>query len=112
MFSPLANVSAPWTLLMDIIFILALSMIVSYYFYYYKKKEILGGYIGATVIAIFGSILLFAFFHKVVRDFIMWLMSPKIGTIQLSNVNLIVIVLGAFLSLFIVDVLQKKRRRE
>ena len=108
----LANVSAPWTLLMDIILILALSMIVSWYFYIHKKKVILGGYIGATTIASLGSILLFAFFHKGIRDFIMWLMSPKIGTIQLSNLNLIVIAMGAYLSLFIVDILQRRRTRE
>jgi hypothetical protein len=107
----LANVSAPWTLLMDIFFILALSMIVAWYFYFYKKKVIIGGYVGATTIASFGAILLFAFFHKGIRDFIMWLMSPKLGTIQLSNVNLIVIVIGAFLSLYIVEILQKKRSR-
>jgi hypothetical protein len=60
----LANVSAPWTLLMDIIFILALSMIVAWYFYFYKKKDIIGGYVGATTIASFGAILLFAFFKS------------------------------------------------
>lgn len=108
----LANVSAPWTLLMDIILLLALSMLVSYYFYVYQKKVILGGYVGTTAIASFGAILLFAFFHKGIRDFIMWLMSPKIGTMQLSNLNLIVIVLGAYLSLYIVDILQRRRRRE
>ncbi len=86
-------------------------MTVAWYFYFYKKKVIIGGYVGASTIASFGAILLFAFFHKGIRDFIMWLMSPKLGTIQLSNVNLIVIVIGAFLSLYIVEILQKKRSR-
>lgn len=109
---PLADSSTPWTILVDMIFIVALSMGAAWYFYFYQKQNILGGFIGATVIAGLGSILVFTFFQKFIRDLIMWLMSPKLGAFQLSNVNLIVVGMGAFLALYLVQKMQMRNRRE
>ncbi|MCB1140824.1 MAG: hypothetical protein H7A24_07270 [Leptospiraceae bacterium] len=107
---PLAN-SAAWTVLIDIIFLLAISMGMAWYFYFHNRKNIIGGFIGATTIATLGALILFAFMHNSIRDLFMWLMSPKIGTVQLSNMNLIVVTIGAFLSLYFVDLLQNRKLR-
>jgi hypothetical protein len=106
----LAN-SAAWTILIDIIFLLAISMGMAWYFYFHNRRNIIGGFIGSTIIAVIGALILFAFMHKSIRDLLMWLMSPKIGTVQLSNMNLIVVSIGAFLSLYFVDLLQKRKMR-
>lgn len=108
----LATVSEPLTILVDIIFIVGISTLVSWYFYFYKKKDILGGFIGAIVIAGLGSLLILATLQTLVREIIMWLMSPKLGTIQLSNVNLIVVFAGAFLSLYILTRLNFNKQRQ
>jgi hypothetical protein len=107
----LANTS-PWTVLIDMFFVVMLSVGVAWYFYFYQKQNIIGGFIGATVIAGLGSILVFTLFQKIIRDIIMWLMSPKIGSIQLSNMNLIVVGMGAFLALYLVQKMQMRNRRE
>ena len=100
----LATTSEPLTILVDIIFIVGISTMVAWYFYFYLKKEIIGGFVGA--------ILILASLQTFVRDIIMWLMSPKLGTIQLSNVNLIVIFLGAYLSLFLLIKINYNRGRK
>ncbi len=108
----LANISSPWTLLVDLIFILGISMSIAWYFYIYQKNYILGGFMGATAIAGLGALLVFSFLQRFIRDIIMWLMSPKIGAIQISNVNLIVVFMGAFSFLYIVQKIQFRNKRE
>jgi hypothetical protein len=104
--------TAPWTVLVDMFFIVALSMGVAWYYYFYQKNNILGGFLGATLFATIGSILMFTFFQKFIRDIIMWFMSPKLGAIQISNVNLIVVSIGAFLALYIVQKIQFRNKRK
>ncbi len=106
-----ANTASPWTLLIDLFFIVSISMGTAWYFYFYKKYDILGGFLGATTIAGMGALLMFAFLQRIVKDIIMWLMSPKFGSIQISNVNLIVVLMGSFLFLYIVQKIQFRKRR-
>ncbi|HMV41411.1 MAG TPA: hypothetical protein PK079_17585 [Leptospiraceae bacterium] len=108
----LATTSEPLTILVDIIFITAISSLIAWYFYFYLKKEIIGGFIGAIVISALGSILLLASLQSFIRDIFMWLMSPKLGTIQLSNVNLIVVFIGAYLSLYLLIKINYNRKRK
>ncbi|MCB1178347.1 MAG: hypothetical protein KDK36_12250 [Leptospiraceae bacterium] len=108
----LANTSSPWTLLIDLFFIVTISMGSAWYFYFYKKINFLGGFIGATAIAGLGALLVFAFLQRFVRDLIMWLMSPKLGSVQISNVNLIVVFMGAYLFLYLVQKIQFKKKRD
>lgn len=105
-------VLSPITLLVDMIFISLLSLGAAWYFYFYQKQNFFGGYIGATVIAMFGSLLVFSLFQKIIADIIKWLMSPKLGALQISNVNLIAVGIGALLSLFIVQKIQLRKKRE
>ncbi|MCB1160502.1 MAG: hypothetical protein H7A25_17570 [Leptospiraceae bacterium] len=100
----------PFIFLIDIIFLVSISSIVSWYFFFYQKKEIFGGFLGGTIIASFGAVLILLT-QSPIRDFVMWLMSPKIGTTQLSRVNIIVATLGAFLALFILEKIGKARSK-
>lgn len=108
----LATTSEPLSILVDLIFIVGISTMVAWYFYFYLKREIIGGFIGAIVISGLGAILVLATLQTFIRDIIMWLMSPKLGTIQLSNVNLIVIFLGAYLALFLLIKLNYNKKRK
>lgn len=103
---------SPITLLVDMIFISLLSLGAAWYFYFYQKQNFFGGYIGATMVAMLGSLLMFALFQKFVADIIKWLMSPKLGALQISNVNLIAVGIGAFIALVIVQKIQLRSKRE
>lgn len=105
-------ITSPWVLLVDMLFISLLSLGAAWYFYFYQKQNFFGGYIGATFIAMLGSLLMFSLFQKLITDIIKWFMSPKLGAVQISNVNLIVVGMGAFLALFIVQKIQLRKKRE
>lgn len=108
----LATTSEPLTILVDIIFIVGIATVVAWYFYFYLKREVIGGFVGAIIISGFGAILILATLQTFLRDIIMWLMSPKLGTIQLSNVNLIVIFMGAYLSLYLLIKINYNKQRK
>jgi len=108
----LATTSEPLTILVDIIFIVGIATLVAWYFYFYLKREIIGGFVGAIVISGLGAILILATLQTFLRDIIMWLMSPKLGTIQLSNINLIVIFMGAYLSLYLLIKINYNKQRK
>ena len=109
----LASVLVPWKILVDIIFLVGASSLVSWYFYFYLKRDILGKYIGATIIATLGGLLFFTTLQEPIRYLVMWLLSPKIGeTKQLSNVNLIAIFLGAYLAMYTVSMINRNRKRK
>lgn len=65
------------------------------------------------LVAFVGALIVVALLQNIIRDLIMWLMSPKIGSTQLSNVNLIAVFLGAFLALYVMNRINhnKERRR-
>jgi hypothetical protein len=108
----LASPSAPWTNLVDIIFLVLASATVAWYFYFYLKKDLLGKYWGAMTVAILGSLIVFSTLQNFVRELIMWLMSPKIGSTQLSNVNLIAIFIGGFCALYIMNLINNDKIRK
>jgi hypothetical protein len=108
----LASPSAPWTNLVDIIFLVLASATVAWYFYFYLKKDLLGKYWGAMTVAILGSLIVFSTLQNFVRELIMWLMSPKIGSTQLSNVNLIAIFIGGFCALYIMNLINHDKIRK
>lgn len=110
-FPPLGAPSASWTSLVDIVFFLGASAIVAWYFYYYLKKDLLGKFWGAMLVAAGGALIVFALLQTIIRDIIMWLMSPKIGSTQLSNVNLIAIFIGGFLALYIMNRINHNKER-
>ncbi|MDX1958899.1 MAG: hypothetical protein SFU98_10015 [Leptospiraceae bacterium] len=104
-------ISSPLTILVDVFLLVGLSLFFGWYFYFYLKREIIGGYLGAILFALVGSLLFFTFSHKIIRDILMWFMSPKIGSYQISNLNLIVVALGAFGTLYLVDKIQNRKRK-
>ncbi|WCL50384.1 hypothetical protein [Leptospira sp. GIMC2001] len=110
-FPPLGAPSAPWTTLVDIVFFLGASAVMAWYYYYFLKKDLLGKFWGAMLVAAVGSLIVFALFQTFIRDIIMWLMSPKIGSTQLSNVNLIAIFIGGFLALYIMNRINHNKER-
>ncbi|MCE9500222.1 MAG: hypothetical protein K8R21_06965 [Leptospira sp.] len=111
LFIPLASARAPWTILVDIIFFIAVSALVAWYFYFYLRKDLLGKFLGATLVAGIGALIIFALLQEVIRDIIMWLMSPKIGSSQLSNVNLIAVFIGGYLALYLMNKINHNRDR-
>ncbi|MBE7413142.1 MAG: hypothetical protein L6Q54_12075 [Leptospiraceae bacterium] len=109
--APLASPSAPWTVLVDIIFLIAVSAVVAWYYYFYLKKDLLGKFLGTILVASVGALIVFAILQDALRNIIMWLISPKIGSTQLSNVNLIAVFLGAYLALYIMNRINHDRNR-
>jgi len=108
---PLALPSSPWTILVDILFFGGISALFAWYFFVYLRKDLLGGFWGAVFVAGIGALILFATFQTIIREVIMWLMSPRIGTVQLSNVNLIAISIGAYLALYIMNQINHNKER-
>lgn len=100
-----------WTNLVNILFLLGVSALLAWYFYYYRKKDLLGKFWGAMLVAAFGALIVFALLQDEIRGVIMWLMSPKIGATQLSNVNLIAIFLGGYLGLYIMNRINHNKER-
>jgi ABC-type Fe3+-siderophore transport system permease subunit len=112
MILPLATTSDPITILVDIFFLALFSSFVSWYFNFRLKKEIFGGFFGGAFFTALGSLIFMLAFQNSMRSIIMWLMSPKLGNIQLSNLNLIALLTGGFLTLYIIYLVQQKRKKE
>lgn len=110
-FFSLASPSGPWTNLVDIFFVILASATVAWYFYYYLRKDLLGKFWGAVFVAGLGALIVFATSQTLIRDVIMWFMSPKIGSFQLSNVNLIAVFLGGYLALSIMNRINHNKER-
>lgn len=109
----LASVLEPWKILVDIVFLIGASSTVAWYFYFYLKRDILGKYLGATIIATMGGLLFFTTLQEPIRYAVMWLLSPKIGqTKQLSNVNLVAIFLGAYFAMYTVSKINRNKTRK
>ncbi len=111
LFTPLAAPSEPWTILVDILFFFLASAACAWYFYYYKRKDLLGKFWGASFVAGLGALIVFATLQTYIRDAIMWLMSPKIGSTQLSNINLVAILMGGYLALYAMNRINHNKER-
>ncbi len=109
--TPILFRAASWTIIMDFLFFVGASALVAWYYFFYLRKDLLGGFWGAMLVACVGALIVFALLQNVIRDVIMWLMSPKIGSTQLSHVNLIAIFLGAFFALYIMNRINHNRER-
>lgn len=101
-----------WTVIVDAVFFLGASAIIAWYYYFYLRKDLLGGFWGALVVACLGALIVLALAQNFIRDVIMWLMSPKIGSTQLSHVNLIAVLLGAFYALYIMNRINHNKERK
>ncbi|MCZ8238379.1 MAG: hypothetical protein O9346_03780 [Leptospiraceae bacterium] len=110
-FPPLGAPSSPWTSIVDIIFFLGANALVAWYYYYYLRKDLLGKFWGAMLVSAIGALIVFALLQNFIREVIMWLMSPKIGSTQLSNVNLIAIFLGGFIALYLMNRINHNKER-
>jgi len=110
-FPPLGAPSSPWTSIVDIIFFLGAKALVAWYYYYYLKKDLLGKFWGTMLVSSIGALIVFALLQNLIREVIMWLMSPKIGSAQLSNVNLIAIFLGGFIALYLMNRINHNKER-
>lgn len=109
--APFALPSSPWTYLVDVIFFCGISALFAWYYYSFLKKDILGKFWGAALVAGLGALIIFSTMQTVIREVIIWLMSPRIGTMQLSNVNLIAISIGAYLALYIMNQINHNKER-
>lgn len=111
LFFTLAAPSPDWTKLVDGFFFLGSSALLAWYFYYYQRKDLLGKFWGALVVASIGSLIVLSTSQMVIYETIMWLMSPKIGNTQLSNLNLIVLFLGGYLALYVMNRINHNKER-
>ncbi len=110
-FPPLGSPSAAWTIVFDFIFFLGATALVAWYYYYYLRKDLLGKFWGAMLVSAIGALIVFAIFQNPIREIVMWLMSPKLGSTQLSNVNLIAIFLGGFVALYFMNRINHNKER-
>lgn len=101
-----------WSFFFDIFFLAGAGALASWYFLFYRRREMFGGFLGSLLIAGTGGLLIFAVFQKFVRDIVMWMISPKFGSEQISNLNLIAVIGGAFLSLYLVSRIQPRFRKK
>jgi len=108
---PFALPSSPWTIIVDIAFFGGISGLFAWYFYVYMRKDLLGKFWGAALVAGIGALIIFSTLQTVIREVIVWLMSPRIGSVQLSNVNLIAISIGAYLALYIMNQINHNKER-
>ncbi len=105
---PIAGI---WSFFFDIFFLAGAGALAAWYFLFYRKRDMFGGFLGSLLIASTGGLLIFAVFQKIVRDIVMWMISPKFGSEQISNLNLIAVIAGAFLSLYLVSRIQPRFRK-
>lgn len=107
----LANLNNPIIFLVDLIFLISIASIMSWYFYYFRQKEIFGKFLGGTIIAMGGAVLILIL-QNPIRDVIMWFMSPKMGTMQLSRVNIIAAFLGSYIALYVLIRINRNKERK
>ncbi len=110
---PLASFSGSpwWTTILDVLFVIGISGGLSWYYYYYKRKDLLGGFWGALVVALLGSLIILSLLQDFIRSVVLWLVSPKFGIYQISNVNLLAVLLGGLLALYIMNRINHNKER-
>ncbi|WP_001052859.1 hypothetical protein [Leptospira interrogans] len=110
---PLASFSgSPWrTTILDVLFVVGISGGLSWYYYYYKRKDLLGGFWGALIVALLGSLIILSLLQDFIRSVVLWLVSPKFGIYQISNVNLLAVLLGGLLALYIMNRINHNKER-
>lgn len=97
----------------DFLVYLIAGIVAALFFYNYRRKALLGGFWGGVVIGTVGAVLI-SMITELDRWFfrvITWLMQPKIGSDLLFRVNLITAVLGAFLFVVILNVINHDKKR-
>lgn len=65
----------------------------------------------AFLVALLGSLIILSIFQDIIRDIVFWLISPKVGIYQLSNVNLIAVLIGGYLALYIMNRINHNKER-
>ena len=100
-----------WNFFIDIFIFVLCSLLLSSFFYYYKRRDLPGKFIGSIFFSSLGSIIFLGLFQVYTHDILNWLMSPKIKNIQISNLDLISVFLGGYLSLSIVNKLNHNREK-
>ena len=104
--------SDPITILVDILFLSAISSFAAWYYIVKLKKELFGGFFISVILSATASIIIVALFQNFFRGLIMWFMSPKLGNFQLSNLNLILVVVSSFSVLYLISILQSKKSKK
>ena len=92
----------------DIVIYLLLGFGLAWLFYYQKKKDIIGGYLGAMLLAFTGCILGAFIFSSILKKIIHLLQEG----FYLSNVNIIAGIIGGYLFLCIFNRLNRGRERK
>ncbi|EPG73956.1 hypothetical protein LEP1GSC050_2667 [Leptospira broomii serovar Hurstbridge str. 5399] len=100
-----------WTPFTNALFVVGISGGLAWYFYFYKRKDLLGGFWVAFLVALLGSLIILSIFQDIIRDIVFWLISPKVGIYQLSNVNLIAVLIGGYLALYIMNRINHNKER-
>ena len=99
-----------WDIVIDVFVFIFFSLMISSFFYHYKRRAIPGKFWGGVFFSGIGSLIILGLFQNYIHKAVMWLMSPRIGEIQI-NLNLISIFLGGYLTLFIINKLNYNRER-
>jgi uncharacterized membrane protein YeaQ/YmgE (transglycosylase-associated protein family) len=94
--------------LIDFLVYLALAAAISWFFFYFKRLDLFGGFLGATVVALIGSILGAFVFGRLLSEIIKFLQNG----FNISNVNVIAAVLGGTVSVILLSKINNGRQRK
>ncbi|WP_000629742.1 hypothetical protein, partial [Leptospira interrogans] len=65
----------------------------------------------ALIVALLGSLIILSLLQDFIRSVVLWLVSPKFGIYQISNVNLLAVLLGGLLALYIMNRINHNKER-
>ena len=92
----------------DFLVYIGLGAAISWFFFYLRRLDLLGGFIGATVVALIGSIL-GAF---LLRDILNVIIDALRGGLGISNVNIIAALIGGVTSVLLLSKINNGRKRK
>lgn len=94
--------------LIDFLVYIGLGAAISWFFFYLRRLDLFGGFLGAAVVALIGSIL-GAFLLQKPLKFIIDGMQNGLG---ISNVNIIAALIGGVVSVLLLSKINNGRKRK
>ena len=87
---------------------------VAWYYYYYLKRSLIGGFWIGMIIGIGGAVIVtyISTIYDWFTTLIIFLMIPKIGGDFYFRVNIIAAIIGAFLFVYILNLINHNKSRE
>jgi uncharacterized membrane protein YeaQ/YmgE (transglycosylase-associated protein family) len=94
--------------IIDFLVYIALGAIISWFFFFLRRLDLLGGFLGGTVVALIGAIL-GAFLLQKPLSFVIDALQNGLG---FSNVNVIAALIGGVVSVLLLSKINNGRKRK